>query len=117
MSLLLAIAAPIIVLILGYTLLPIVGAFVIHMPLLMIIRPLSRFWSYMISRYGGFVIEGALFGAALHWSLSQLNVVAWPAWIAFAWIMLVTFNTLYQFDIMCSQTQSGAWSPTMRGSG
>jgi hypothetical protein len=114
MNVVFAILAPLCVLLVGYTLYPILGALLFSYPLLFIIRPVSKFWAYMISRYGGFVIETMLFGMALQWVVTRLDFVSWPAWIAFAWITFISFNTLFQFDVMCSRTQSGAWSPTMQ---
>lgn len=106
----LSVVAASVVLVLGYTLVPLAG-------MLIVVcvddraRLLSKYWACMISQYGGFVLEMAPFAWLIQWSADRFGFAAWPAWIAFAWIAFTSFNTLFQFDVMCAGNRSGAWAP------
>jgi hypothetical protein len=101
--------ATVITFILGYVVLPLIGG-VATMAVMMVLRPISKMGSYFISRYAVFVAEMYAYVLAVEYIGEHISAWMVLPWIAFAYCAFASFNTLFQFDVMCYRSQSGIWA-------
>lgn len=117
MSVIFSILFVLVVLILGYAVLPMLST-VVSMALIIALRPISKTLGYFVGRYVSFALWVWALIEIIGIGGDRFNLVTWPAWVVAAFCVVSGGNTLVLFDCRCYMTQSGVFGPGIaRGEG